>query len=169
MTSVSELDSCRSLRRARSPRPPRRFPRTRESSFRSPGLAQIGAADDAAALHLEIFFEDLRPRSAELSRSECRRVLRLILPPALRTLPRPSPCIARWLRGTLPAPRGPSAWWCGWRRWSVRTSVTAVSEPTSLTFSSGTPISSAAICVSTVWLPWPISVLPLSTDTEPSA
>ncbi len=47
--------------------------------------------------------------------------------------------------------------------------VTAVSEPTSRTFSSGTPISSAAICVSTVWLPWPISVLPLSTDTEPSA
>ena len=45
----------------------------------------------------------------------------------------------------------------------------AVSEDTTRTTSKETPSSSAAICGSTVWLPWPSSVLPIISDTEPSA
>ena len=46
--------------------------------------------------------------------------------------------------------------------------VMAVSQLTTLTRSMATPISSAAICCITVWLPWPISVLPMTTEIEPS-
>lgn len=46
--------------------------------------------------------------------------------------------------------------------------VTDVSDWTTVTTARSTPSSSAATCASSERLPWPISVDPLSTSTEPS-